>query len=204
MNIETKKDKLCINQIIGTKNESFEVEGDAIIPDIKPDILKVINTSGNVCIYKKEVLDGKVRIDGCINVNMMYLADNEEGNVRGLTSTIDFTKVIEIKEAKSEMLLECKFVLKEIECKILNGRKVSFKSLLDVNIKVSSNEEVEFIEAISKVEDIQILNKNFNINSLDSIFLFNFSSIDLIVNSRVSSISIIFDSFSSNIFTVIF
>ena len=165
-NIETKKDKLCINQIIGTKNESFEVEGDAIIPDIKPDILKVINTSGNVCIYKKEVLDGKVRIDGCINVNMMYLADNEEGNVRGLTSTIDFTKVIEIKEAKSEMLLECKFVLKEIECKILNGRKVSFKSLLDVNIKVSSNEEVEFIEAISKVEDIQILNKNFNINSL--------------------------------------
>ena len=166
MNKETKKDKLCINQIIGTKNESFEVEGDAIIPDIKPDILKVINTSGNVCIYKKEVLDGKVRIDGCINVNMMYLADNEEGNVRGLTSTIDFTKVIEIKEAKSEMLLECKFVLKEIECKILNGRKVSFKSLLDVNIKVSSNEEVEFIEAISKVEDIQILNKNFNINSL--------------------------------------
>ena len=163
MNIETKKDKLCINQIIGTKNESFEVEGDAIIPDIKPDILKVINTSGNVCIYKKEVLDGKVRIDGCINVNMMYLADNEEGNVRGLTSTIDFTKVIEIKEAKSEMLLECKFVLKEIECKILNGRKVSFKSLLDVDIKVSSNEEVEFIEAIPKVEDIQILNKNFNI-----------------------------------------
>ena len=155
MNIETKKDKLCINQIIGTKNESFEVEGDAIIPDIKPDILKVINTSGNVCIYKKEVLDGKVRIDGCINVNMMYLADNEEGNVRGLTSTIDFTKIIEIKEAKSEMLLECKFVLKEIECKILN-----------VDIKVSSNEEVEFIEAIQKVEDIQILNKNFNINSL--------------------------------------
>ncbi len=81
---------------------------------------------------------------------MMYLADNEEGNVRGLTSTIDFTKIIEIKEAKSEMLLECKFVLKEIECKILNGRKVSFKSLLDVDIKVSSNEEVEFIEAIQK------------------------------------------------------
>ena len=56
MNIETKKDKLCINQIIGTKNESFEVEGDAIIPDIKPDILKVINTSEMFVSIKRKFL----------------------------------------------------------------------------------------------------------------------------------------------------
>lgn len=166
MNIESKKDKLCINQIIGQKLESIEVEGDAIIPDIKPDILKSINTSGNICIYKKEVLDGKVRIDGCINVNIIYLADNEEGNVRGLTTTIDFTKIIEMQEAKTGMLLECKMLLKEIECKILNGRKVSLRSLLDINLKLCSNEEIEFIEEIENVDDMQVLNKDFNINSL--------------------------------------
>lgn len=166
MNIETKKDKLCINQIIGQKTECVEVEGDAIIPDIKPDILKSINTNGNVCIYKKEVLDGKVRIDGCINVNIIYLADNEEGSIRGLTSTIDFTKIIEMQEAKTGMMLECKMALNEIECKILNGRKVNLRSLLDVDLKLCSNEEFDFIESIENVDDMQVLNKNFNINSL--------------------------------------
>lgn len=166
MNIESKKDKLCINQIIGQKSESIEVEGDAIIPDIKPDILKSINTSGNICIYKKEVLDGKVRIDGAINVNIIYLADNEESSVRGLTTTIDFTKIIEMQEAKAGMFLECKMELNEIECKILNGRKVNLKSLLDVNLKLCSNEEIEFIEEIENVDDMQVLNKDFNINSL--------------------------------------
>ncbi len=166
MNIETKKDKLCINQIIGQKTENVEVEGDAIIPDIKPDILKSINTSGNICIYKKEVLDGKVRIDGCINVNIIYLADNEEGNVRGLTTTIDFTKIIEMQEAKAGMMLECKMALNEIECKILNGRKVNLRNLVNVDLKLYSNEEVNFIEGVENVNDMQILNKNFNINSL--------------------------------------
>lgn len=166
MNIESKKDKLCINQIIGQKKECVEVEGDAIIPDIKPDILKSINTSGNVCIYKKEVLDGKVRIDGCINVNMIYLADNEESSIRGLTSTIDFTKIIEMNEAKLGMMLDCKILLKEIECKILNGRKVNLRSALDIDLKLCSNEEINFVQSVQNVNDVQILNKNFNINSL--------------------------------------
>lgn len=166
MNIETKKDKLCINQIIGQKTESIEVEGDAIIPDIKPDILKCINTNGNVCIYKKEVLDGKVRIDGCVNINLIYLADNEQTNTRSLNSTIDFSKIIEMENAKQNMSLDCKMVLKEVDCRILNGRKISLRTILDVSLKLSSNEEVEFIESIENIQDVQILNENFNINSL--------------------------------------
>ena len=98
MNIEVQKNNLCINQIIGQKKENVIVEGDIIIPDIKPDILNAINTNGTVCIYKKELLDGKIKIDGCINTNIMYLADNEESSVRGVSSNIDFSKSIEKTE----------------------------------------------------------------------------------------------------------
>ena len=59
MAVETTKDSLCINQIIEQKNESVVVEGDSIIPDIKPDILSAVSTVGTVCIYKKEILEGK-------------------------------------------------------------------------------------------------------------------------------------------------
>ena len=166
MNIEVQKNNLCINQIIGQKTENIIVEGDIIIPDIKPDILNAINTNGTVCIYKKEVLDGKIKIDGCINSTIMYLADNEESSVRGVSSNIDFSKSIEIEKAKTGMQLECEVVLKSMECKVLNGRKVSIKSILEVNAKVSFNEEIEFIENITNINDIQKLNKRFNMNSL--------------------------------------
>jgi hypothetical protein len=63
MLVETSKDQICINQIIGQKKEMAVVEGDVIVNDIKPDILNVISSSGTACIYKKEVLEGKVRLD---------------------------------------------------------------------------------------------------------------------------------------------
>ena len=96
----------------------------------------------------------------------MYLADNEESSIRGLSSNIDFSINIEMEKAKPGMTLECEVMPKSMECKILNGRKVNVKSILEVNAKIYFNEEIEFIENITNLSDIQKLNKGFNMNSL--------------------------------------
>ena len=165
MAVETTKDSVCLGQIIEQKNENVIVEGDSIIPDIKPDILSAISTSGTVCIYKKEILEGKVRIDGSIEAYIMYLADGEGGAIRSMNSNIDFTQVIDVGKARPDMQLETNVILKSIECKVLNGRKISTKAILDIGIKVSSNENVDIINQI-KLKDVQTLTKKLNVNSL--------------------------------------
>ena len=165
MAVETTKDSVCVNQIIEQKNESVIVEGDSIIPDIKPDILSAISTSGTVCIYKKEILEGKIRIDGSINAYIMYLADDDEGMVRSINSNIDFTQVINMEKVRPDMILETNVSLKNIECRVLNGRKISTKAILDIGVKVSLNENVDIINQV-KLKDVQTLNKTLNINSL--------------------------------------
>lgn len=166
MDIETLKENLCVNQIIGKAKENIVAEGDVIIPDIKPDILSTINTSGTICIYKKEVLEGKIRIDGGVQVYIMYLADDENSNVRGINTVIDFTKVIDMEKVSPSMNLETDIKLKDIECKILNGRKVNIKVNIDASVNVYSNEDIEFIREIENRNDIQVLNKPTNIDSL--------------------------------------
>lgn len=166
MDIETLKENLCVNQIIGKAKENIVAEGDVIIPDIKPDILSTINTSGTICIYKKEVSEGKIRIDGGVQVYIMYLADDENSNVRGINTVIDFTKVIDMEKASPSMNLETNIKLKDIECKILNGRKVNIKVNIDASVNVYSNEDIEFIREIENRNDIQVLNKPTNIDSL--------------------------------------
>lgn len=166
MAMETLKENLCVNQIIGKAKENIVAEGDVIIPDIKPDILSTIDTNGTVCIYKKEILDGKIRIDGGVQVYIIYLADDENSNVRGLNTVIDFSKVIDMENANPGMNMESKIVLKDIECKVLNGRKVSVKSNIEVDISVFSNENIEFIKGVENREDIQMLNTTTTIDSL--------------------------------------
>ena len=48
--IDAVKEKLCINKIVGSKNFQIMVEGDSIIPDVKPDILSDISKTRK-CLY---------------------------------------------------------------------------------------------------------------------------------------------------------
>jgi len=166
MSIETAKDSLVLNQIIEQKRNFITVEDDCIVPDVKPDILNIISTSGIVCIYKKEILDGKIRLDGCVNTYIMYLADTEENQVRSINTNLNFTQIIDMEKAKSNMTLNSDVVLKGLDCKVLNGRKINVKAELEIDNKISSNETIEFIKEINHLKDVQFLNKEFQINSL--------------------------------------
>lgn len=55
--IDTIKESLCVNKIVGNKNFQIMIEGDSIIPDSKPDILSAVSSHGHVCIYKREILE---------------------------------------------------------------------------------------------------------------------------------------------------
>lgn len=166
MVIETLKEKLNINKLVATKKEMIMVEGDMIVPDSKPDILNTISTSGIVSVYKKEVLEGKVRIDGNINTYIMYMAEDENDKIRGITTTLDFSEIIQISNITENMNCDVKTTLKNIESKIINGRKVGIKASLELEIKVYSKEEVSFVRDIPDNQGIKMLKKSFTINSL--------------------------------------
>ena len=92
MLLEKEKENVCINQLVGQKKYEIEVEGNVIVNEIKPDVVNIISTNGIPCVYKKEVMDGKVRLDGSINTYVIYLADSQDGTVRSLNTVLDFTR----------------------------------------------------------------------------------------------------------------
>lgn len=166
MLLETEKESVCINKKVGQKREEIIVEGDVIVNDIKPDVLSIISTSGIACVYKKEVMDGKVRLDGSINTYIIYLADSEDSAVRSLNTVIDFTGMIDIENCMSYMVANEKVNIKKIETRILNGRKLNIKVILEVEIQVYSNENIQIVSNINNLEDIQMLNNQKTVNSL--------------------------------------
>ena len=165
MPVETSKDQICINQIIGQKTELIDVEGDVILNDIKPDVKSIISTNGIVSVYKKEITEGKVRLDGNINTYVIYLTGDNKEDVRSLNTTLDFTQFIEIENIKFGMSLDESVNIKNIECEIINSRKVNIKANLEVSVRVYSNESVEVINNIEDIFDIQVLNSEMGISS---------------------------------------
>lgn len=166
MEVQVSRENICINKLVAEKKELIFVNSDMIVPDSKPDILNTINVSGNICLYKKEVSEDKVKIEGCINTYVMYLPDSKDDNLRALNCNLDFSESIAVQGAREGMLLTTKCIIKDIECKVINGRKVSIKASVEVNIKLYSNEDVEIVNKINNIDDIQTLQKDFCVNSL--------------------------------------
>lgn len=165
MEINTTKETLNVNKVICEKKEMINIQGDMIVPDSKPDILNTITTSGNACIYKKEIMDGKIRLDGNILTYIMYLADGNTDNIRGLNTGLDFSETINIPELESGMNVDVTPTIKFIECKVLNGRKIGIKVTIEVSMKVYSKEIVEIVTGLDD-ENVQVLSQNMNVNSL--------------------------------------
>lgn len=166
MAIKLSKNNLCINQIVGQKSEKITVEGDEIVPDVKPDILSVVSTNGNICMYKKEIQDGKIKLEGSINVYVIYIADDEGSSMRAINTSIDFSKTLDMREIKEGMQLDARTEISSIDCKILNGRKINLKANMQVTLTAYSNETVEYVDKIENEKDMQLLNEKMTINSL--------------------------------------
>ena len=163
--INTIKENLCLNRIVAEKKEIIFVQEDMIVPDSKPDILNTVSTSGVVSIYKKEVQDGKVRIDGNVNSYIMYMPDGEEG-IRGLNTSLDFSEIIDVANVMSGMNANINTKIKSMECKVINGRKIGIKVALEIEIRVYSKEDVDIVNDILENDGLQMLKENITVNSL--------------------------------------
>lgn len=197
MIVETLRETLHVNKSVATKKEIIMIEGDMIVPDSKPDILKTISTSGITSIYKKEVLDGKIKVDGNINTYIMYMSEDDTDKVRGLTTNLDFSENIQIANAKEGMNCKLKTTLKNIEARVINGRKIGIKATIEMEFNVYSDEEIEFIRDIPETQGIKMLKENLTVNSLvgigenkiyakDTIAINNVDNLAEILKSNIS------------------
>lgn len=164
MEINLEKENICINRQVANKKDILYVQGDVIVPDSKPDLLNTISTSGNVTVYKKEIMDGKIRINGNVNTYIMYLADNENDNIRGISTAIDFSETIILPECKQNMTVWIDTKIKNIDSKVLNGRKLNLKIGVEIQIKIFSREEIQIVNKIND-DTIQMLEKKIILNS---------------------------------------
>lgn len=166
MIVDTIKENLCVNKKVATKKEIIFVEGDVIVPDAKPDVLNVICTSGVVCIYKKEMIDEKIKIEGKVDTYIMYMTDNSKERIRGINTELDLSETINIPNITNEMESKINTNVKEIEARVINERKITVKATIEVTIEVFAKEALSIVNSLENTEEIKMLQEELAVNSL--------------------------------------
>ncbi len=159
-----EKNIVTINKKIASNTKNVEVLGDIIVPDIKPDIVNIVNANGMPFIYKEEVNSGRIRIDGNIDTYIVYLADNGEN--RSIQTTLTFSESIENSGILESSLVKENLTLENIEAKVLNERKISIKAVVKIKSEIYEKSEIEINSDYENLENVEKLKETINIKSI--------------------------------------
>lgn len=157
MSIKLQKETISLGDMLCTKYGQTMVESDVIVPDIKPDILKVLQISGDVVITQKSIQQDRAYVQGVVRLTILYAPDGDViGNIKSMNASQEFSHTIEAPGAKPGMQLLADADADSIDYSLINSRKINIRGAVGINAKIVVPTEVSIATDIESEEPIQI------------------------------------------------
>lgn len=148
MEINIKNETLPVCSTVCRTKNNFSAECDVIVPDTKPDILKVLQLSALPKVTSCETRNGHVIVSGSISFDILYLADDEEKCVKSITSSCEFSNLVRDSNITESMLTFTDIDVRDLKCNVANCRKLSLKATLCMSACVYSCLNLDIITEI--------------------------------------------------------
>ncbi|WP_026476952.1 DUF3794 and LysM peptidoglycan-binding domain-containing protein [Alkaliphilus transvaalensis] len=162
MPVELIKDVFSTDQIVGQDTAQAIIEGDILVPDIKPDITRVISVDGMIQVTKKEAVDNKINTEGVIKFKILYVSDRGEESLYSIDSSTGFKQSISVEGITSKMKTEVKGEIEHIDFTINNERKIGVKAVINLQGVGIEERQQELTKEVGGVSDLQVLKEKLN------------------------------------------
>ncbi|NLN48669.1 MAG: DUF3794 domain-containing protein [Clostridiales bacterium] len=159
--------KVCI--IIGEEISSTVVEEDINVPDVSPDIYKILYPSARVVIKNSETAADKIAVNGQVFIDVLYTADTEGRPLSSLNISADFNHTISMAGVKPRMSESVDVVVQHVDCHIINSRKINVKIIMDINCIVEDIYELEMPVDLRGSDYIQLLKEPLGIKGITGV-----------------------------------
>ena len=153
MDIKTSKELLKLDKVIARNTQFLWLEQDILVPDSKPDVMKIVQVEAIPYIANTDIYDGGIRVSGEITYYIIYRSmDNDK--TRGITATYPFAQSINVPDAKKNMKENVSAAVRNIMYSLPNERKISIKT--EVVYKYSVKEKVDADILVEMEGDLDI------------------------------------------------
>lgn len=144
MQIDFQKEHLSLNETVASQTATLLVEGDVIVPDIKPDISEVLLAEATTIITEYHLEEGKLHYQGVATVKILYIPDGEGVGPKSIDTKLTFKDSIEI--GKDGDVTACvKAVTEHVEFSLINSRKLNVRVVAGVSAKCYKQTEAAFL-----------------------------------------------------------
>ena len=151
------KKNVHMNKVINIASTQLTLDDDFIVPDIKPDVEKIIAKDGDVRIEAISYNDGKLNVRGTLEFRVLYGAADADG-LGSMKGGIVFDERINCDDSIDGMIIsesglnvEC--IIENMLIGIINTRKISVKAIVKMNV---TKDELYDIDTATDVENSKV------------------------------------------------
>ena len=154
MAINIEKQMMSLNRIVARNTQVTWVEQDILVPDTKPDVMRIIQVEAVPFVGMAEVVDSGIRVTGEITYYIIYRAMDQD-KTRGISMTYPFSQTINVPDAKKGMNVRVTAEARNIIYSLPNERKVSIKTELVFKYVIREKGDIELIQGMQESEDVE-------------------------------------------------
>ena len=131
MEVNLNKKELALHKKLATTPEQLPIDIDVVIPDYKPDALRILKIVSNLSINSATPSNGAVLLDGNIYFDIIYLT--EEGKIAGLKAEQNLNHTIYFPE--NAIFQDADVFMYSADGLVINSRKLGVRAVLSLSSK---------------------------------------------------------------------
>ncbi len=177
--MQVKKQNINIGKAVFEGDIRTSAEGSIIVPDVKPDILKVLQVDAETYLCEKQADDGRIILKGKVNVNVLYVPESEDGNIGCIKGSLEFCETVKRAEFTPDVKIIASCDAEKVGYKLINSRKIGIEAQVVINTEVIADKSCS---VICDIEDdaVQIRKDSIKLCSMNEYKEFSFTLEDVI------------------------
>ncbi len=164
--MELMKENVQASESVASGTAQIMVDGDIIVPDVKPDILKILQVDAVAVVTDRTVTNGRVNVDGKVNLKILYIPDREDEKIKSILTSFDFSHCIDKQQVGENMGVDLEADVERVEFQLLNSRKLRAKAIVGLGYEVNNIHNIQVVTGVDEPDCLEIVKKPMRMHNV--------------------------------------
>lgn len=163
--MELINENINIAESVASGKTQTLAEGDIIVPDIKPDILKILQVDAISSVTDKEISNESISLSGKVDLKILYIPDSENDRLKSITATFDYRDNIENKNISPDSFAVINTNVERVEFSLINSRKLRIKTVVSFEYEIININETTISVGINGCDTIEMQTERISLQN---------------------------------------
>lgn len=162
--MEIKKKSVRALRVKSKASSQVTFDEDYNIPDVKPDMGRMIQSKGDMVMDEVRLSDGRAFLRGNLNVDLLYVGE-DEGEIYSLSAKLPMEEIINLEGIAGGDKMCLKWEIEDLSLYVIHSRKLNIKAIVTFYAVVDEPTEIRLPISVGD-ESVSVRKKKVCLMSL--------------------------------------